>query len=106
MNSHTFNDLMNITRKNVSDSWSAETFSDVGFQRGRFQPTGGAMGTTQGGVNPNASATFFCPSDSYIETGDILYDKYSRGWVVVYTQLTGVSGSHDHMEAGLIQHNG
>lgn len=103
MNTHLFNDLMNVYRKNISESWSAEDFVGVGFVRGKLSPTGGTMGTTSGRVDSNATHIYFCPSDSDIQTGDILYDKYSRSHVVEYAQKDGITGNNDHMEVGLVQ---
>lgn len=103
MNTKLFNDLMNITRKNVSNTWSSEDYIDVGFLRGKFQPTGGQLSTVNGKSSTNLTAIFYCPIGSDIETGDIIYDQYGRSFVVMEAPPTGASGFMDHMEVGLVQ---
>lgn len=102
MNTHLFNDLMHVYRKNVSDTWSSEDFLSIGFVYGKLQPTGGTMGTVSGKVNSNVTHIYFCLFDSDIKTGDILYDYYSRKYTVEYTQNNGATGNDDHMEVGVI----
>ena len=103
MNTIIYTDLINISRKNVSDSWATEDYVDIGFVRGKLQTTGGSVGNLNGAVTPGASYVLYCPADSDIKLSDLLYDTYGRSFVVTAVQWNGVSGFGDHMEVGLAQ---
>jgi hypothetical protein len=103
VNTSIYEDLMHVSRKNVSDSWAEEAFTDVGVLRGKLQFNGGAVGNLNGAVHPGAGFTFYCDPASSVQLSDIMFDVHGRSFTVVSVQWNGVSNFGDHMELGLSQ---
>jgi len=96
-----FQQSFQVARKQTSDSFGTESWSDSWTIKGYVQPVAGALQTTRGKVSYQGTHVLYCPWDADIKAGDRVTDVYGHQMIAMYAQVSGVAGMKQHMEVDL-----